>query len=124
MLDAFDEAPPPNVRLTTDDLAKLHAARDTLDACFDRPPSLSELSLHVGLNRRKLTAGFKLAFETTVADYVQTLRLDTAFQLLAAGNMNVATIAYKVGYAPAHLSVAFRKRFGVSPKEVRGDRAC
>ena len=29
------------------------------------------------------------------------------------------TVAYRVGYSPAHFSTAFRKRFGVSPKSLR-----
>ncbi len=28
-------------------------------------------------------------------------------------------LPYRVGYTPAHFSVAFRKKFGVSPKSLR-----
>ncbi|MFS7221060.1 AraC family transcriptional regulator [Rahnella inusitata] len=33
--------------------------------------------------------------------------------------MSVSTAAYHVGYTPAHFSVVFRKKFGVSPKSLR-----
>ncbi|WP_274611825.1 AraC family transcriptional regulator [Rahnella inusitata] len=34
--------------------------------------------------------------------------------------MSVSTAAYHVGYTPAHFSVVFRKKFGFSPKSLRG----
>jgi methylphosphotriester-DNA--protein-cysteine methyltransferase len=30
------------------------------------------------------------------------------------------SVAYQVGYSPAHFSVAFRKKYGFAPKDMRG----
>ncbi|MFS7195368.1 helix-turn-helix domain-containing protein [Rahnella inusitata] len=38
----------------------------------------------------------------------------------SASRVSVSTAAYHVGYTPAHFSVVFRKKFGVSPKSLRG----
>ncbi|WP_413535129.1 helix-turn-helix domain-containing protein [Rahnella inusitata] len=48
------------------------------------------------------------------------MRLDTAWHMLNSGEVSVSTAAYHVGYTPAHFSVAFRKKLGVSPKSLRG----
>ncbi|WP_411911822.1 helix-turn-helix domain-containing protein [Rhodovulum sulfidophilum] len=58
-------------------------------------------------------------FGQSFGEYISALRLDRAYQMLEAGNLQVAEVAYNVGYTPAHLSVAFRKRFGISPREMR-----
>lgn len=120
-LDAFDATPPTtgDLRLSTADIEKLHQARDILTNRMRHPPSLAELSLSVGLNTRKLTAGFRRVFGDSVFGYLQTAKLDTAYRMLVEGEMSVSSAAYYVGYSPAHFSVAFRKRFGISPKDIR-----
>ncbi|NBF04056.1 helix-turn-helix domain-containing protein [Pseudomonas sp. Fl5BN2] len=101
------------------DIERIHAARDLLLNSLQASPSLSELSRQVGLNPRKLTAGFRQVFGTSVYAYLQEQRLGEAYRLLASGETNVSSAAYRVGYSPAHFSTAFRKRFGVSPKSLR-----
>ncbi|KAF0866097.1 AraC family transcriptional regulator [Pseudomonas sp. LD120] len=101
------------------DIERIHAARDLLLRSLQASPSLSELSRQVGLNPRKLTAGFRQVFGTSVYAYLQEQRLGEAYRLLASGETNVSSAAYRVGYSPAHFSTAFRKRFGVSPKSLR-----
>lgn len=117
---AFDASEPRDLpRLATSDIEKLHLARDILAARLRNPPSLAELSAATGLNARKLKAGFQRVFEDSVYGYLQSLRLEEAYRLLSEGDMNVSSVAYRVGYSPAHLSVAFRKRFRLSPKQLK-----
>lgn len=106
--------------LSISDVEKIHRVRDILDEQIQAPPTSSELALAVGMNERKLRAGFKMVFNETMNVYLQRTRLDAAYHMLAEMQMNVASVAYKVGYNPAHLSVAFRKKFGASPKSIRG----
>lgn len=108
-----------DMRLGSADVERLHKARALLDERLSNPPSLAELALAVGLNARKLTAGFRRVFGDSVYGYVQSRRLDTAHQLLSTSDLSVSSVAYQVGYSPAHFSVAFRKRFGLSPKDIR-----
>lgn len=107
-------------RLTSADVEKLQQAKQILYARMQQPPSLAELALSVGINSRKLNGGFRRLFGESVFAYLQTVRLETAWELLSVGEMSVSSVAYRVGYTPAHLSVAFSKRFGVSPKALRG----
>jgi AraC family transcriptional activator of pyochelin receptor len=106
--------------LSISDVEKIHRVRDILDEQIQAPPTSLELALAIGMNERKLRAGFKMVFNETMNVYLQRTRLDAAYHMLAEMQMNVASVAYKVGYNPAHLSVAFRKKFGASPKSIRG----
>ncbi|MCI1676676.1 MAG: AraC family transcriptional regulator [Ewingella americana] len=123
-LDGIAAPPAPTenalLRLSSADLDKLNRAKQLLSERMLNPPTLAELALSVGMNTRKLTVGFRRLFGESVFEYLQSLRLETAWQMLTAGDVSVSTAAYQVGYSPAHFSVAFRKKFGVSPKSLRG----
>jgi len=112
-LDAFTSRPAISendlLRLSSTDIEKLHRAKALLGERMLNPPTLAELALTLGINTRKLTVGFRRLFGESVFEYLQTLRLHTAWQMLTAGEVSVSTAAYQVGYTPAHFSVAFRK---------------
>ena len=82
---------------------------------MQEPPSLDTLASRVGMNPRKLTAGFRKVFGASVFGYLQEYRLREAHRMLCDEEANVSTVAYRVGYSPAHFSIAFRKRYGISP---------
>lgn len=100
------------------DIDRIRSARDILVAEMRKPPSLNALAQRVGLNVRKLTLGFRHVFGSTVFGFLQEHRLETAYKLLAAGEMSVSEAAYHVGYGAAHFTTIFRKRFGMSPSEL------
>ncbi len=107
------------LRLSSCDIARLHDVRNLLAERIDSPPSIRDLSAKVGLNTRKLTAGFRRLFNQSIYGYLQTLRLETAWRMLSTGEASVSSVAYQVGYSPAHFSVAFRKKYGFAPKDMR-----
>jgi AraC-like DNA-binding protein len=99
---------------------QLFAARDFVDARLTEPPALRDVALHVGLNEYKLKRGFRELFGTTVFAYLAEQRLELARKMLRDTDKTAAEIAFALGYAtPQHFSVAFKKRFGVSPKSMR-----
>lgn len=70
----------------------------------------------------KLNSLFQRRLGLSLFDYSQELRLTTARQLVERGDMQIRLIASMVGYAnPGDLSRAFRRRFGVSPRNYRLD---
>ncbi|KAB0622400.1 helix-turn-helix transcriptional regulator [Castellaniella defragrans] len=109
----------PALRVTSSDVERVHAARDLLFGALRDPPSLEALAVRVGTNPRKLTAGFRQVFGTSVFALLAEHRLREAHKMLCDEEASVSTVAYRVGYSPAHFSVAFRKRYGVSPSELR-----
>ncbi len=107
------------LRINSGEIERIHAARDLLVDAMHEPPALDLLALRVGMNRRKLTAGFRKVFGASVFEYLQEHRLREAHRMLCDEEVNVSTVAYRVGYSPAHFAIAFRKRYGVSPSAVR-----
>jgi len=79
-----------------------------------------ELARLAGLNDYKLKAGFRQVFGTTVFGYLRQQRLEQARQLLQAQEISVTEAAATVGYSSqGHFAAAFRKQFGINPKDLR-----
>lgn len=72
----------------------------------------------MGLNRRQLSQKVKTLMGQTVNEFVKTVRLNKAAELLLTTEDTVSEIAYKLGYtAPANFSRSFSKQFGKTPTE-------
>ena len=94
--------------------ARMHIDRDILDV-----PSVDRLARMVGLNRNKLSYGFRHRFNVTISRYVAAERLELAWRLLEAGQLSVSQIADEVGYAHvSSFSAAFKAHFGLSPGKI------
>ncbi len=120
-----EEIAPPLERPSDRD-AVLHA-RDRLLANIATPPTLTDLSASVNMTEKKLNAGFKSLFGTTVYETLRNERLEHARLVLESGDLSVKEVAYRVGYN--HVSnfiTAFKSRYGTSPRryliEARDDR--
>lgn len=119
---AFEESltSPRSHNLRADQIELVYHARDILVARLDDPPSLMDLARHVRLSHAKLEQGFRDIFGTTVFGYLRDYRMDKARQLLYEGKISIAQIANAVGYTnPAQFSAAFKRRFGITPRECR-----
>ncbi|MEM1142793.1 MAG: AraC family transcriptional regulator [Pseudomonadota bacterium] len=102
------------------EIRKLSQARTILEETTGEMPSIAKLSAMVGLNRRKLTEGFKRVFGETVAVYALEVRMRKGFQLLKDTRLSVQEIAEYCGYAhPHNFTIAFQRRFGCSPSQIR-----
>lgn len=69
--------------------------------------------------RCKLKAGFRLVFGDSIYGFILDRRMELGRQLLLESQVNVSSIAYDLGYTPAHFSVAFRKKFGCTSENLR-----
>jgi len=108
------------VKLRPRDIEALHEVRRILARSLTERPSIEALARRVGINRNKLTFGFKHLFDQTISEYCIESRLQSGWQLLQETTMPVAVVAAKVGYAQAAaFSTAFRQHFGVTPRYVR-----
>lgn len=101
------------------DIEKMQQARDFMTAHPAEPCSLIELAHEIGTNEFTLKRDFKAVFGTTVFKYWHKLQMDYAKGLLIEGK-NVSETAYLSGYKHAtHFTAAFKKYFGVMPKDMR-----
>ena len=79
-----------------------------------------DLCQEFGLSRSQLYRKVNALLGESISDCIQNIRLKKAEELLLAGKLSVAEIAYQVGYSsPDYFSTVFRSRYGVSPTAFR-----
>ncbi|MBD2164915.1 helix-turn-helix transcriptional regulator [Calothrix membranacea FACHB-236] len=105
-------------RLKRETIAKIHHAKEILQASLENPPLLSELAQQVGVSESTLQRGFQMQFGTTVFGYLTNQRMEKAHQLLQNHSFTVAEVANIVGYCHlGHFAAAFKRKFGITPQE-------
>lgn len=107
-------------RLTKADLAAVRRAHDLLQENLISTPDLNGLGRQVGINRTKLSYGFKHLYGMSISQFVTSQRLDHACQLLLRTDLSVSQIAAATGYEHAcNFSTAFKSQLGCSPRDFR-----
>jgi transcriptional regulator GlxA family with amidase domain len=103
-------------RLRDDDIRKIRDVYRYYQENFIRPEAFSVVARRAGMNIRKLEAGFKELFHTTLVRFLADLRLDHARKLIGETDLPIKAIMTEAGYhtVPA-FSRAFKARFGTSP---------
>lgn len=87
------------------------------------PPGLIALAHRVGTNERRLTQVFRQQVGMSAFEYLQQLRLEHGRGLLRDKDLQVQLIADRVGYRNAtDFTRAFRRHFGVTPRQYRQGR--
>ncbi|WP_064747465.1 helix-turn-helix transcriptional regulator [Lysobacter antibioticus] len=117
---AAHAAPPPQLapiqRRRIEDYIRAHLEHPA----SDRPIRLAALAQIAGLSVHRLLIAFRAAFGASPIQYVLGERLRRVCLRLRESDQDIATIAVEAGFAShSHLSVAFKKRYGVSPREYR-----
>jgi AraC-like DNA-binding protein len=80
--------------------------------------SAEQFSREVGLSRMQLHRKLVALTDQTTSDFLRTIRLKRAAQLLEAQMGNISEIAYSVGFSSlSYFSKSFRDHFGVQPTE-------
>lgn len=101
-----------------ENVLKLKKAKEIVIANMAEPPSLQELSEKVGLNLKKLKAGFKQIYGDSVYGFLFDYKMEIARKYLDSGSYNVNEVGLKIGYSTSsHFIAAFRKKFGTTPKK-------
>ena len=111
---------PRHLKLTSQEIERVHEAKTILQNNYLTPPSLVELAQKTHLDRMKLQQGFRQVFQVTPFEYLQNYRLDLARILLEEKDLTVTNIAHRIGYSNvSYFSRAFKRRFGVTPGKYR-----
>jgi signal transduction histidine kinase/DNA-binding response OmpR family regulator len=86
------------------------------DETFD----VEALARAVALSRTQLHRKLKAVLNQSPGDFIRSVRLHRAHELLAGQVGTVAEVAYQVGYGnPANFATSFSRHFGYAPSEVR-----
>ena len=108
------------LRLNSSDVKALNEAHDILCAEFCNPPSIKELSQRVYLNEQKLRVEFSHYHHTTIGQFVRSLKMTKAANLLTTTDQSVSEIANQVGYSnSSNFCRIFKKVYGLTPFEFR-----
>lgn len=109
--------------ISRDDSLRLLAARRLIDEQWGEKLSLHRIASQCGLNREKLTRGFRQMFSCSVAEALAERRLTEASRMLATTDLPVSSVGYENGYLNnASFARAFGRRFGQSPSDYRAAR--
>jgi len=106
--------------LAAADRARIAQAKGLIDERWNEQLTLEEIARHCGINRSKLSRGFREIYGTSVSDALSERRLEQARRSLLGTDLPVGIIGYRSGYQNnASFTRAFGRRFGVSPTELR-----
>lgn len=109
-----------NGSLSLADYRRISAARQLIDHHWEEPLSLSTIARRCGLNRTKLSRGFRELYRCSVTEALSERRLSEARRQLMSTDLPVGLIGYRSGYQNnASFSRAFCRRFGVPPSNLR-----
>lgn len=106
--------------LSAKDHSRLLRVRDRLVADPGGNHRLSDLARDSGMGVTQLQTKFALAFGQPLGAFLREVRMTRAYEGLKRDGWTAAQAAYFVGYQhPSSFSYAFRRRFGVSPRDIR-----
>ncbi|PRY55248.1 AraC-like DNA-binding protein [Arcticibacter pallidicorallinus] len=109
-----------SLNLKKEEMDKMVAARDILINADGEQLSLRSLAHLVGTNEFNLKRDFKIAFGSTVYNYLTRHKMEQAKRMLEEEDISVAEVASKLNYKYAtHFSVAFKKYFGYLPSRLK-----
>ncbi|SHG39781.1 hybrid sensor histidine kinase/response regulator transcription factor [Dysgonomonas macrotermitis] len=84
----------------------------------DQELAVEKITQEIGISRAQLHRRLKEIAGISAGELIRNVRLTKAAQLLKEQQVNVSQLAYAVGYtSQSNFSTAFKKYFGVSPKE-------
>lgn len=112
-----------NISMSRTERTAILEAKRIIDSQLAFAPSCEELSRLVHLSVTKLTRCFSSFYGMPIHQYIIEQRLVQAAQLLLESDWNVGEVAAIVGYGkPSNFAAAFKKKYGVAPKNYRESR--
>lgn len=110
-------------KLSRADSKRILAARRMIDEQWAEKLTLDRIARACGLNRAKLTRGFREMFDCSVADAIANCRLVRAGDMLLSTDLPVSSVGYQCGYLNnASFARAFARHFGLAPTQFRAVR--
>lgn len=89
-----------------------------------RPIRIGDLAAAVDLCPSHLEHLFKAEMHCSITEFVMDRRLEAAARAIAETHERISSICFAVGFTdPSNFNHAFKKRYGVSPREFRRSHA-
>ena len=110
---------PRNVILSSPDERFLQKAIAVVEDNIDDPDlDIEKFASEIGASRMQLYRKLNALTEMTVKEFVRSIRLKRAAQLLVQKKLNISEVAYAVGFRDlSHFRKCFKQEFGMSASE-------
>lgn len=107
-------------RFASSEIEALYKVSILIESDLKRYHNIASLAVYSGMNRQKLTTGFKSLFGQTIYGYYLSRRMDLAKTLLITSDLPLKLVAKKAGYKSAtNFSIAFKKFYNLTPAQMR-----
>lgn len=106
--------------LTIKEMDEIKELSDFIRNYPDRKFRLANFVRKTGLSPAKLQEGFKLLHGETVGNYIRTIRLEYAEELIKTTNLNISEVVYATGLSSrSYFSKIFKEKYDCLPKQFR-----
>jgi len=93
------------------------------DSALSKFPSIDTLSRTAMMSSTKLKTRFKQIYGMKLYEFYNRNRLEQAREMLKSGNYSVKQVGINIGFSNlSNFAKAFRKEFGILPKEILKNR--
>ncbi|MFA5554203.1 MAG: helix-turn-helix domain-containing protein [Phycisphaerae bacterium] len=101
-------------------VTQIQPAINYIDANYDKPITLNEIAKVCHLSVSRLAHVFKEQMGITIVDYITSVRIERAKQLLLATEQNCTEICFQVGYNnQSYFTRTFKDLVGMTPRQFR-----
>lgn len=116
---------PSDITVTPEDEAFINRARDVVEENIANADfSIQDLASEVGLSSRQLQRRLRETVDRSPVEFVRTLRLKRAAQLLGGQYGNVSEVAYAVGFTSlSYFAKCFKEEYGTSPSNYKDEHS-
>ncbi len=114
---------PSDITITSADEVFLDKARKLVEENIeDGNFGVQELASEIGLSPRQLQRRLRETVDQSPVEFIRSLRLQRAAQLLEGQYGNVSEVAYSVSFTSrSYFAKCFREQFGSSPSEYKAE---
>ncbi|MET0168888.1 MAG: helix-turn-helix transcriptional regulator [Aliihoeflea sp.] len=107
-------------QLSRTEAARLSKAEQVIRSSTISALDVDKIASHAGVSASGLQRLFKAVYGESVIEHLRRIRLEEARKNLESGADSIQQAAVAAGYtSAANFSTAFRRKFGVSPKQVK-----
>lgn len=97
--------------------------RKFIDENYHRNIKAEEIGKLMGINENSIRKEFKAQYHTTIAHYMSELRMMKAKKMITDKDIMIKEIAIECGYEYLqNFTRAFKKKFGISPENLRNNK--
>lgn len=113
------EVNPSAITITSVDEQLIQKSLEYLEKNMDNPEyGVEELSRDLGMARMSLYRKLQSITGNTPTDFIRSIRLKRAAQLLQGSRLPIVEVANRVGFSsPSYFSKCFKEMFGMLPKQ-------